>query len=201
MIDDSKLKPFVCSWDPALDRDAFDHAKHFGDGLREGDRDYAALRFLPGLQPAVYWLRELDTRIVNRVVLTAPTTEERRERAFRASVVRVENIEIDGQVVRRFETRRVTDGDRNGLKLSEAFELFSEDEGNLFDPATQQEIGEVARRRAFLPRGIAPRYSLPRTSLETLAVTASLRAERAESTPAAGTSSSAPAASPPPTST
>ena len=129
----------VCCWDPAIDHERSDTATY------HDTRDFTLLRFLSEKRPVVFYLRELDTRAVNRYVLPASTDAEQRERAFRAAVVRVDGlVHDDGRVEDGWEPKRV-ERTRKDARVTDTYELVSDDELAAFDAATVQEIGEVAR--------------------------------------------------------
>lgn len=175
-------EPFrvVCCWDHAIDHEHSDTATY------HDTRDFALLRFVPESRPFVFFLRDVDTRAVNRYVLPATTDAEQRERAFRAAVVRVDGLEHeDGRIEDRWEPKRV-ERTRKDVRITETYELISDDELALFDAATVQEIGGVAHTRFFCPRAIVPIYQLPPTSLRILAIELCRRAALAPSTPEAG---------------
>lgn len=177
----SELFPVVRSWDLAID-----HERCSVEKYRES-RDFETLRFVAERKPMIFWLRDVDSRAINDYLLTATTDEQRRIRAFRMAVVRVDNLRHpDGRTEDHWEPKRYEQAKRV-TKLTEIYDLFSDTELVLFRSTTQQEIGEVARTRFFSEDEIEPIYQVPGTSVQILVTQVLRRAEQAAPTVEAGT--------------
>lgn len=187
--------PVVVAWDPAIDHDHSDTAEY------HTTRAIDLLTFRPGVRPVTFYLRDLDTRAVNRFVLSGIGDAEQCERAFRAGVVRVDNIELpDGRIIEMWEPKRASKV-ASEAGITSAFDLFTDEEMSLFDVPTVQEIGAVARTRFFSARKIEPIYQLPPTSLQILGMRLYRLAVPAKSSAADGEPASTPPATASPTTT
>lgn len=171
----------VCAWDPAIDVAETPLAEFFKT------RDPEIVKLVPGAAPPTYFhLRPLDTRTVQRWIKPAASADEQRERAFRAALIKVENL-VDANEERHavWQPKRYAKALANARER-EIFDLLTDDEFAEFDSATVSEIGEVARLRSFFPRGISPEYVLPPTSSLTLATMTSRRVEQERRSGATG---------------
>lgn len=184
------LTPFVTHvfWDPAID-----HAQsNIGKFIES--RDVAHLVIREGRRPAAFHLRAIPNRLVLDHLATESNIERKRQLAFRSALVRVENAQLGDITSPLWQPQVVADAQRTseGRGLSRMFTLVSDDELELFDPATVMEIGEVALTRAFLPKAFEASYALPPTSRRLLIMMHGLLAEMTR-TALAGTSGSSPA--------
>lgn len=180
-------EPFkvVCWWDPAIDTEACNVSEY------RAKRDFDSLKFVPGMRPTIYYLRDASSTAVNRYILGAPA-EEQIERAFRMSVIRVDGmLRQNGVVQDGWESRRFAAA-KGEARIADTYDLFDESELAEFDVCDQQEIGLVARTRFFSSRKIAPHYPLPDMSLQIFVTRMSLLAEQASRTAADGKSESPP---------
>ncbi len=187
-------QPFetVCWWDPAIDlASAATDLEGFMRSRRMAD-----LAMRSGVDPMVFVLRPITRRTAICYVRRGATDDEIRMLAFQASVIEVRNARLeDGRTEARWRPRRRSDMTEPQQEL--LAEIVSGDELEQFDPATILEIGEVARTRAFLPRGTVPLYRLPPSSVQLARNLDSLRADAGSSTaPVAASSSPAEAESP-----
>lgn len=156
---DAQIKT-VCSFDPAIDKKATSQDAIVALARK---RDMSGLRFIPGDQPTVFTLREIPHTLWESFVEDAPNEAVKFARAFRAGVVRVENVyQNDGA--------RIASWTGSGTHESKGAQLqiLTEDDLERFSPAERQEIGAAAYWHSFLPRRIVSGFQLPLTSLSIL---------------------------------
>ncbi|MBK8173190.1 MAG: hypothetical protein IPK60_23045 [Sandaracinaceae bacterium] len=183
MLNTQKNKQAICSFDPAIDPELTDV------GAYAVERDLSKVVYRAGAKPEVYSLRPLRHDVC-AWVCSADSDVVRWDRAFFACVVQIDSLkmfDVNGVVTE--VPQWIPDSVSNRPdKIAGMFDLFKSDEKALFPPATIYEIGEVAYRNAFFPRGIAPTFVLPRTSVQILEAGFYHRAAQAKSTPTDGTS-------------
>lgn len=125
-------------------------------------RDMSHLRFHAGKKPMVFHLRAISNRTASSVVMMGADNDQRMK-AFRASVVRVENAKLqDGREPFDWQPEA-----QANLQASDAWTM-TEAELDLFHFGQVLEVGEVARARTFLPPEIEDAYVLPPTSWQVL---------------------------------
>ncbi len=144
----------VRTYDPAIDTVAvtWDVLIKFAH-----ERDMTLLTYLPGATPVTFVIRRISASLWEWVE-QAIGDRERQTRAFRAAVVAVENLAVDGgsriNWVSSVQTNTQT---AHHVAMSEV-------DLEQFAPADRYEIGEVAYLQSFFPKDIAPRYRLPPSS-------------------------------------
>jgi len=143
--------------DPAIDREAMgaDFEKY------KTSRDFKLLKFIPGLQPMVFTLKEISQGLMFRFVMKDVTGDdepgpEHWSRAFACAVQSVANIRQAG-----------------GMSLPDENDLARYDNGILKDEALDRfefnticEIGVIALTRSRLALTTDVRYPLPRSCQE-----------------------------------
>ncbi len=172
----NKLDRLVRIWDPAIDRERSEIDRYIDT------RDMKYLRFLEGQEPRVFVLRNPGSTIVMEYLMSAQHEGQRYNRAFRASCVAIERFEGEDGIVRPSwspEATREADGRQRDVHA--VFDLWNAREIEQLEAAEIAEIGHWCWERCFLPRGIVARYSLPRTSLQILALITLQSVERARS--------------------
>lgn len=175
-------KPFVVVsvLDPAIDTASMtvDEMVRYRD-----TRDIKLLKWLAGVQPTRYHLREIRHSVWESYVMAADTEAERHRRAFLCAVVKVENLrQRDGSILA---------GDYTHANVPRAAAL-PEDEAERFPPFIRAEIGLVAFTRGFLAWGIEPTFQLPGLLVPYLAARAYLRADATPASPAPSSSEASP---------
>ena len=184
MLNTQKTRQAVCVWDPAIDTEATDIVAYVQK------RDITKVVYRLGTKPELYSLRPL-THDVCAYVCSAPEGPERQARAFFACVVKVDNLLIFNEEGVKVGDHAVWAPDsvkEKPERLANTFDLFTKEEKAIFSPATVYEIGEVAWRFSFFPRGIAPLFALPPTSVQIWTAAFSLPAAPVESIQETGTS-------------
>lgn len=186
MLNEQKPKQTVCVWDPAIDEDAMGGAAAMSAWAQS--RDFSKLVFRHGEKPVVFYLRTLPATLAHAYLGSAVGDGEKLMRAFRACVVRVDNVKTDNLSADVWEPARVDD---ERPRLSRIAEILTDAEVNEFDLTTIYEIGGVAHGLCFFPRTIEPRFVLPDLSAQTWdAMRASRLAELAKTSAASGTNES-----------
>jgi len=177
MLDCAKPFPVHLFWDRAIDMGKTDLSLY----LEEKDPDHLVWR--PGEMGMAFWCRPIDTLTAERYLSTSPFESIQRGLAFRASVIRVEHcdgrLEDGASRPAGFVPERVAQAGADNLESLDSPWLMTDTELKLFDFATRQEVGEVALRRAFLPRGIVGGYRLPPSSQRLLEAMRALYAVQA----------------------
>lgn len=152
-------------------------------------REFKVLKFKPGSHPLVFHVTEVPNDYWANYVMAADTDTERAERAFRCSVVRVENMPQDDGV-------RV--GDWTPPNINGKHKPMSESDAVKFSPAERLEIGGVAFTHSFLPRRIDACFrphallveALAHTTLRLVGVSPTAAAETSSETPSHASGSS-----------
>ena len=150
----------VCSFDPAIDKEATSV-----DAIvaLARERDMSGVRFVPGVLPTLFTVREIPHQLWESFVENCSTDEERYRRAFMVGVVKVENVYQKDDVCVSVWTGSGTRKHRETQQ-----HILDEDDLECFSPAERQEIGAAAYWHSFLPRRIKSGFQLPRSSLSTL---------------------------------
>lgn len=128
-------------------------------------RDLALVtRFIkPAQRPTFYVLREIPNELADNYVLGREGEPDLNDpgvyrRAFKAGLVRVENLRVrDGVILPDFEPAKDTSG------------ILRDAELGRFGQAERLEVGTVAIQRGFFPPGTEPTFQLPRFLLQLLA--------------------------------
>lgn len=156
--------------DPAIDRDVMTVAD-MNEYVRT--RDFSKLRFVPGVEPQVYHIREIPHGLWERYVKSASTLsdEERWRRAFLCGVTRVENL---------YQRDGTTIPDWDPPKAAPGLDVMADAALERFWPAEREEIGALVLHHSFLHPRIAPSYPLPPMCLARLE---ELRFRRADASP------------------
>lgn len=155
MLYTKEAMPVVCIFDPAIDQDNSDINKY---GVT---REFSLLKFKETEKPQIYHVRRIpQSKVLN---FMHHSVDVQRRLAFMSGVVRVENLHTDdGQVIDWFPAWT-----HDHTKP----EIMTNDEvDQMHFPIDEiDEIGGVARNRAFLRRGRPVLYDPPDTSVQGLA--------------------------------
>lgn len=164
--------------DPALDTEAItedDMVRYFQM------RDFAIVdgKWKPGQKPTIYHLREVPHDLWESFVMRGENESEQFAYAFRAGVVKAENVYgADGVAVALWEPAKKG---TNAITAKEA---------ERFSPAERAEIGSVVFQHSFLPLRTECIYRLPSSVAAHLARRAFLLADKSQNS-AEATSSDA----------
>lgn len=190
-LSEQQTTKVVCIWDPAIDAETSDYAEYIRT------RELKHLQFRAGTAPEIYHLRPITPAMFAWV--NAPELEyDKHARAFYAAVFEVSGF-VNAEMLQQDKWAPAL-VQNAGTKLDTHVDLFKKDERELFSPATVNEIGEVAYRRAFFPKRMPVSYRLSPLSLQTWQMVASLpSAEPAANSQTAGPSEPPPAEAAPAT--
>jgi hypothetical protein len=136
-------------------------------------RDASHLTFKGDAKKAVwYTLRYIPRGLHVTYISEAKSLPQKWSRAFAVGVVKVDNLETqDGRKVLEWKPQEVIETATGKLSV------VSEDELDLFDGQTMNEIGKVADDYSFLPRPEKGSFALPHTSPSISELIASLPAD------------------------